>query len=312
MEAETTSLRTLASACAPQRARLGKAAAEPPTYWYTAFEGTAGMLALDGLACFVDSACHSEASEVAIELPQHFFMCSLGGQRDEVSEESWNGARSGRHRLSATDLSLFVPRGERFSGKSKGSASFRFLTCGVDDSAFARILGDRFGSQQLRPYCGGNLLAPGIAQRIEALCLAPGAAPLVYAESVASVLIVDVFRAYGATPRLPDLTANVGSVRFKRVVDFIEAHLESDIGLFELSALAGLSVRHFSHAFKAAAGMTPHRYILRRRIERAKNLLRTTGETIEAIAERVGFSNQRQFSRTFARLTGSMPSAYRA
>jgi AraC family transcriptional regulator len=96
------------------------------------------------------------------------------------------------------------------------------------------------------------------------------------------------------------------------VIDFIEEHLTSDLGLFEMASLAGLSVAHFSHAFKAASGMTPHGYVLQRRMERAKSLLRTTCDTIPAIAARVGFSDVRRFRRAFARLTGSLPSAYRA
>jgi AraC family transcriptional regulator len=287
-------------------------AAGESTYHYTAFDGTAGMFALDGLAFSVDSGSHSDTSEVAIELPHHFFACALRGERDEVSEESWNGAHPARHRLSATDLSLFVPRGERFVGKSKGSASFRIITCELDGSAFARILGNRFGGVELQPYCGANLLAPGIAERLEAICLTPGAASLVYAESVALVLVVEIFRAYGAKPSLPDLTAGIGAVRFKLVVDFIEEHLTSDLGLFEMASLTGLGVAHFSHAFKAASGMTPHRYVLQRRMERAKSLLLTTDETIATIAARVGFSDERRFRRTFAKLTGSLPSAHRA
>jgi AraC-like DNA-binding protein len=270
------------------------------------------MFAVDGLACFVESASHSDTSEVAIELPRHFFMSALRGARDEISEESWDGARSGRHRLSATDLSLFVPRGARFVGKSRGSASCAYVACELDDSALARILGSRFAGVELQPYCGASLIEPGIIARIEALCRAPNVAPLVYAESAAAVLAVEIVRAYGAVPCLPDFTAAVGGTSFKLVIDFIEEHLTSDLGLFEMASLAGLSVAHFSHAFKAASGMTPHGYVLQRRMERAKSLLRTTCDTIPAIAARVGFSDVRRFRRAFARLTGSLPSAYRA
>jgi AraC family transcriptional regulator len=111
---------------------------------------------------------------------------------------------------------------------------------------------------------------------------------------------------------LPASNCSRGTRHFKLVVDFIEEPLTGDLGLFELASLAGLGVADFSHAFKAASGISPHGYIVRRRMERAKRLLRTTGETVPAIAARVGFSDVRRFRRTFARLTGSMPSACRA
>jgi AraC family transcriptional regulator len=79
-----------------------------------------------------------------------------------------------------------------------------------------------------------------------------------------------------------------------------------------LASLAGLSVTHFAHAFKGTYGVPPYRYILERRIMRAKVLLCTTNETIATIAARVGFPSQSRFSQVFSRTTGATPSNYRS
>jgi transcriptional regulator GlxA family with amidase domain len=104
----------------------------------------------------------------------------------------------------------------------------------------------------------------------------------------------------------------VGSARFKPVLDFVEDSLDREIGLHEMASLAGLSIAHFSHAFKATYGVSPYRYIQQRRIRRAATFLRTTNDTVATIAARVGFASQSRFSHAFTSLIGSAPSAYRS
>jgi AraC-like DNA-binding protein len=99
--------------------------------------------------------------------------------------------------------------------------------------------------------------------------------------------------------------------RFAAVLEHIEDHLESGVGLGDLASMMGLSVSRFSHTFKATFGVAPYRYIVHRRIAKAKTLLRTTDSTVAAIAARVGFSSQSRFSQMFAHKTGLTPSAYR-
>ncbi len=115
-------------------------------------------------------------------------------------------------------------------------------------------------------------------------------------------------------PRIESLPRRVRDVRFMRfswLLMFIEEHLDRDITLSELAALANLSVPHFAHAFKAAYNVAPYQYILRRRIERSKDLLCSSDDTVAAVAAAVGFSSQSRFSYVFGRETGMTPSVYR-
>jgi AraC-like DNA-binding protein len=282
-----------------------------PIRRYSAREVAEGTFHVDGLTCFLHSANHSGTSEVEVRLPRHLFVVVLDGECDEIAEDAWDGRPGAPRRVYGADNSLLVPEGQYFTSKTSGRTAHRYVACEIEQPAFARIFGDRLGEVELRRYCGPTLLAPGIAQRLESICRAPNSFPRAYAESVAAILLLELFRAHAEKPRLPE-PAPVGPARFKLVVDFIEENLACDLGLFELADVTGLGVPHFAGAFKAAFGMTPERYIMERRIERAKTLMRTTGDSLATIAACVGFSNETQFSLSFARVTGSPPSAYRS
>jgi AraC family transcriptional regulator len=82
-----------------------------------------------------------------------------------------------------------------------------------------------------------------------------------------------------------------------------------------LSAIAdavALSPGHFAHAFRQATGVAPHRYVLERRVERAKALLRQSDMPITEIADRIGCSSHSHFSVLFHRITGLTPRQFRA
>jgi AraC-like DNA-binding protein len=100
--------------------------------------------------------------------------------------------------------------------------------------------------------------------------------------------------------------------RISRVLAHIDDNLDRNISLTDLASIMGLSASRFSHVFKAAHGVAPYRYILRRRIEKAKTLLCNCDATIAAISGQVGFSSESRFRQIFVRYTGATPSAYRS
>jgi AraC family transcriptional regulator len=100
--------------------------------------------------------------------------------------------------------------------------------------------------------------------------------------------------------------------RLRRVLDHVEAHLGADLTLAELADVACLSPFHFSRCFKQATGVGPRRYVLRRRVERAKELLRRTDQPLVLVAQALGFADQSHFASTFRRETGVTPSRFRA
>lgn len=99
--------------------------------------------------------------------------------------------------------------------------------------------------------------------------------------------------------------------RMKRVMEFIQAHIEEEITLNELARDVGLSPSHFSSLFRKTAGTTPHQFVLHCRIQHAKSLLAQSGHSILDVALASGFRTHQHFSRMFHRLVGVPPRAYR-
>ena len=98
----------------------------------------------------------------------------------------------------------------------------------------------------------------------------------------------------------------------RRARDLIDRAYDTPLDLSALAAEAGYSKFHFARAFAAAYGETPRAYLTRRRIERAKSLLRAANLSVTEICFIVGFESLGSFSALFRRLVGQTPSAYRA
>ncbi|MGA7259946.1 MAG: helix-turn-helix domain-containing protein [Stellaceae bacterium] len=97
----------------------------------------------------------------------------------------------------------------------------------------------------------------------------------------------------------------------RRVREYVDAHLGESMDLAELAAIAGLSVFHFARQFKQSAGVTPHHYLVRRRIERAQDMLARTDLALSEIAVAAGFSDQSHLSRHFRQMLGTTPREFR-
>jgi AraC-like DNA-binding protein len=97
----------------------------------------------------------------------------------------------------------------------------------------------------------------------------------------------------------------------RRARDRIDRHYRAPLDLDELARVAGLSKFHFVRCFEATYGETPIRYVTRRRIERAQDLLRVANLTVTEVCMLVGFSSLGSFSSRFTQLVGECPTAYR-
>ena len=99
--------------------------------------------------------------------------------------------------------------------------------------------------------------------------------------------------------------------RLLRVRDLMDRAYAGPLDLAALARSAHLSESHFSRSFAEAFGVTPHRYLLTTRLERAKALLRDTDLSVTEVCLRVGFTSLGSFSTQFRRFVGESPSAYR-
>lgn len=103
----------------------------------------------------------------------------------------------------------------------------------------------------------------------------------------------------------------VSGSKMRRLIEFVEENLDRDLSLEAMAQEVGISPLYLPRAFKAAIGQSPHQYVLARRIERARELLRDTDLPIVDVALSSGFSSQSHLSNWFVRMVGVSPAAYR-
>ena len=125
-------------------------------------------------------------------------------------------------------------------------------------------------------------------------------------------IIQRLITSHGAQPQQKGpVTGGLSPIKLRRVRDRIEASLEEPPTLDSLAAEAGLSLFHFAREFRRTTGLPPHRYILRRQLDRATILLADRHLAIVDVAVASGFAHASHLARHLRRRTGLSPDAFR-
>jgi AraC family transcriptional regulator len=133
-----------------------------------------------------------------------------------------------------------------------------------------------------------------------------------HVESLTIQVATHLLTHYRATPQLrPKCVPRLSQRKLQRALEYIDSNLREDISLADVAATLSMSRGHFAHAFRQTIGLPPHRFVLARRIERAKSLLLETDLPITEIAHRIGCASHSHFSVLFHRATGQTPRDYR-
>ena len=103
----------------------------------------------------------------------------------------------------------------------------------------------------------------------------------------------------------------LGCARLRRVKEFVDAKMEDELTLCEMAQSVELSTSHFSRMFRKSTGESPHHFVLRHRVERAKEMLRAAEARVLDVAVACGFKTQQHFARVFRRMCGVSPTEYR-
>ena len=114
-----------------------------------------------------------------------------------------------------------------------------------------------------------------------------------------------------AVERRATVSGGLAPWQAKRIEAFIEKNLDATISVESMAGLVRLSAGHFGRAFKDSFGETPHTYVMRRRVERAKRLMLNSREPLSQIAIACGFADQAHFSNLFRKQVGATPNAWR-
>jgi AraC family transcriptional regulator len=190
--------------------------------------------------------------------------------------------------------------------------SLRFYITQVALDEMANEAGIRRVKGLYAPNFGDrDLVMFGLAQALAGAMEHPGDGTAMFTDCIALAFFSHIVRAYGGAPVEPSARGGLASWQLRRAREFINANLAGDPSISQVANECGLSSSYFARAFRQATGISPHRWLTQRRVERAKKLLQDPGLELADIAQACGFVDQSHFTRVFSRSEGYSPGRWR-
>jgi len=255
--------------------------------------------------------CVAEAGEV-IETVSSYQVClTLSGP---VSVAWKAGARCDRHLLLPGDLCTESNGDFRWLS---WDAPIEFLRLNIAPSVMEELSEERGNGEAVELIAHRGLRDPTIVQLVEMLrtdvtAIRLGPSGQLLGEQLGRALAVYLFERYCVfQPNERPAPARLPGAVLKRVLDYIEDRIAAPIAIKDLAGHVQISHFYFSRLFRNTVGKSPGQYILDRRMERAKRLLKEADADLTAIARLTGFSSQSAFASAFALRNGITPSRYR-
>lgn len=191
--------------------------------------------------------------------------------------------------------------------------SFQFVHLYVQDQELRRAFTETF-DQDCRQMVMPEVTfenAPALEHALRRLAMAVQNGDSLAAEEATTTALTHLFvhPRYGGKANIT-IKGGLSPIIRHRLIDYIETHLHLPITLQTLADIADLSPFHLQRMFQLSCGLSPHEWLLRRRLSKAKTLL-ATQDPIAQIASACGFSSQSHMTRAFKEATGCTPSVYR-
>lgn len=252
-------------------------------------------------------------------LPKHHAIIYLNRQPLDLTQRLDGQFR--KERVHHSEVAV-IPAGPHWEWGFKGATESDLLPLCVED-AFLREVAESVEVDpdrvEISPLLGARderieQIGLMLKEEVEAEGLLGGR---LYAESLATALAITLIRDHSSLGRTAAKNAareragGLSRRALKDAVDYIGDNLERDLKLADIARAAHMSPYHFSRLFKQSTGLTPHRYVIERRVQRAKELLCSSTLPIAEIARLCGFANQSHLNRHFKRLLGVNPKTLR-
>ena len=132
-----------------------------------------------------------------------------------------------------------------------------------------------------------------------------------YAESLSQTLFFYLLKNYSPASFKRKASGGLSGYKLRRVTEFIEENMGDDLTLGKIAEVAGLSQFHFARVFRQTTGLTPQQYVMKKRLENAKQLLAFSDLPLIEISLRSGFKNQSHFTTLFRKFTKLTPKRWR-
>ncbi len=223
----------------------------------------------------------------------------------------WGSSRSALEKFNyrAYDLALC----DRHVGEWVGLMNVQHLQLGISDAALMAASHDPNGEVELHPhrkFADSRLGALVAAVHAEMVAGFPNGR--LFLDSIEQAMAVALVSGHAVTQRPLQLSrGGLGPARLRRIREFVDAKMEDELSLDEMAQSVGLSTAHFARMFRKSTGETPHQFVLRQRLERAKAMLRAPDARVLDVAVACGFKTQQHFAQVFRDVCGVSPTGYR-
>jgi AraC family transcriptional regulator len=184
------------------------------------------------------------------------------------------------------------------------------------DTAIVREVAEEIGRARFVLNDGVALVDPAFADLARQLLAEldhPGVGTRLFADTTARALALHLLRHHSTAGGHRESPARLAMTarQLRLATEYVEAHLDEELTLENLAAAPAMSPFRFARAFKKATGESPRQYVIARRIERAKELLRRSDRELAEVANLVGFATQSHFTTVFRQRCGTTPKRYR-
>jgi len=223
----------------------------------------------------------------------------------------WGSKRSALEKFdyAAGDLALC----DRHVGEWVGLMNVPHLQLGVSDAALMASSDGAYGEVELRAsrkFANPRLRALVAAAHAEMVAGFPSGR--LFLDSVEQAIAVALVKDHAVRHRPVQIyRGGLGAARLRRIKELVDVKMEDDLSLDEMAQLVGLSTAHFARMFRKSTGQTPHQFVLRQRIERAKEMLRAPEARVLDVAVACGFKTQQHFAQVFRDVCRVSPTEYR-
>src|ERR1700694_6030497 len=223
----------------------------------------------------------------------------------------WGSRRSALEKFNyaASDLALC----DRHQGEWVGLMNVSHLQLGISDAALMAACDEPNGEVELRPhrkFADSRLGA--LAAVVHAEMVAGFPSGRLFLNSVEQAIAVALVSAQAVRQRPVRMSrGGLGPARLRRIKELVHEKVEDELSLDEMAQSVGLSTAHFARMFRKSTGETPHQFVLRQRLERARAMLRAPDARVLDVAVACGFKTQQHFAQVFRDVWGVSPTEYR-
>jgi AraC family transcriptional regulator len=209
----------------------------------------------------------------------------------------------------AGDLALC----DRHVGEWVGLMNVRHLQIGISDAALMASSDGAYGEVELRASRKfADRRVSAMVAAVEAEMVAGFPSGRLFLDSVEQAIAVALVNGHAVRHRPVQIyQGGLGSTRLRRIKELVDAKMEDDLSLDDMAQSVGLSTAHFARMFRKSTGETPHQFVLRQRLERAKAMLRAPDARVLDVALGCGFKTQQHFAQVFRDVWGVSPTEYR-